>query len=70
MSYEYVSKVKRDATESAKVLDALISKGLKPVAVRWKPETNSVVIHFEEALSVENKEKLDKTMKALGYMVT
>jgi len=70
VSYEYVSRVKKDSSESVRVLEALMNRGLKPVAVRWKPETNSVVIHFEEVLSAEDKERLDKVMRALGYMVT
>jgi hypothetical protein len=69
MSYEYVSKTKKDAKESARVLEELVRRGLNPICVRWKPETNSVVVYFEDALDVETKEKLDKAMKALGYMV-
>jgi len=69
MSYEYVSKTKRDAVESTRVIDELVRRGIKPVVVMWKPETNSIVVYFNEQLSSEDKEKLDKIMKDLGYMV-
>jgi hypothetical protein len=69
MSYEYVSRNKKDSKESARVLEELVRRGFNPISVRWKPETNSVVVYFEDTLDVETKEKLDKAMRALGYMV-
>ena len=69
MSYEYVTKTKKDPDESIRVLSTLEKKEFKVVAVRWKPETNSIVIYFEKPLTEEEKEKLDKVMRNLGYMV-
>ena len=69
MSYEYVSRARKDSSESVRVMEALTSRGLKPVAVVWKPETGSVVIHFDAVLTPEDKERVDKVMRALGYMV-
>lgn len=69
MSYEYVSKVKRDSGESARVLKSLLDSGLPVVAVRYKPETDSVVVYFQNELDSETKGRLDKLMSKLGYMV-
>ena len=69
MAYEYATKERRDASESIRVMRELESKGFKPYAVQWKPETNTTVVYFDRQLSEEEKEKLDKAMKSLGYMV-
>lgn len=69
MSYEYVAKTQRDSSESVRVMEAILGIGMKPVAVRYKPETNSVVVYFSSNLKEEDKEKLDKAMSKLGYMV-
>lgn len=69
MAYEYVSKDKRDAGESVRVMRELEARGLRPVVVVWRPETSTVVVYFDKALSEKEKEDLDKAMKALGYVV-
>jgi len=70
VSYEYVCK-SEDATweEAARVMRELEARGFKPLAVRFKPETRSVVVYFDRRLGDEEKAKLDKAMAELGYMV-
>ena len=69
MAYEYVIKEKKDASESVRVMKELELKGFSPIAVQWKPETNTTVVYFDRPLKEEDKERLDKIMKSLGYMI-
>jgi len=70
VSYEYVCK-REDATweEAGRVLRELEGRGFRPLAVRFKPETRSVVVYFERRLGDDEKARLDRAMAELGYMV-
>ncbi|MEM4429643.1 MAG: hypothetical protein QXM08_00585 [Thermofilaceae archaeon] len=69
MSYEYihpdVEALKRKPLRADQVMKLAEEAGLKPIAVRVDNATGQLFFYFDEPLSREEKEKLDKLVEKL-----